>query len=239
MDKPQTALDDFGINVLDPHDKRGIKSHYITLIQEMALRRYIPAGNGRQLAVDVGCGYGRLSSILGRQGWQTIGIDPSAHLLAYAKANYSQVYFCQGSLPYLPLAKSSVDLILLQNVLRPLRLIGMTAYTEKLAEFLSTGGYLIVVDNIRSGHPDYFSEQELIQLFVQQGLDLTARFPIRAGRWWLLYLIRYGLISQRWLPRIAAYELAQRRYTTSFPSWQYMNIMYIFCWPAARAVDAK
>lgn len=228
MDKPQIALDDDGLNVLDPHDTRAVKSHYITLIQEMALRQYLPQGNGRQLAIDVGCGYGRLSSILQQQGWRVVGIDPSARLLTHALAHHTDVGFCQAGLPHLPFAQASVDLILLQNLLRALRLIDKTYLANHVVQFLSPQGTLVVVDNIRANHPDYFDEPELLDFFRQQGLKKTARYPIRAGRWWLLYFIRYGLVPAGWLPRIAAYELDRRRKTTTFPHWQYMNVMYHF-----------
>jgi hypothetical protein len=36
-------------------------------------------------------------------------------------------------------------------------------------------------------------------------------YPIRNGHWWLLYLIRYGLIPQKWFPRLALWELKKNR----------------------------
>ncbi len=70
---PQYHLN--GLNILDPKDALGDKSDYITILQEKALMRYLPKGTG--VAVDIGCGYGRLTSVVHKNGWRVIGVDPS------------------------------------------------------------------------------------------------------------------------------------------------------------------
>jgi SAM-dependent methyltransferase len=239
MDKPQTTLDDQGLNVLDPKDTRGNKSHYITLIQELALIRYLPQGNGRQVAVDIGCGYGRLSSVLRRCGWQVIGVDPSMRLLKCAKELHGDLLLCQSGLPYLPFSLGSLDTVLLHNLMRSLLIMGKVHYAANVSGYLKPDGLLIVVDNIRSGRPDYFDEPTLVQFFESQGMEVTGRYPIRSGRWWVLYLIRYGFVPNSWHRRIAEYELSRRRHIRSFPSWQYMNVMYHFRKTAKKGLSAE
>jgi SAM-dependent methyltransferase len=219
-------FDTFGINVTDPNDSLGVKNAYITLLQDFALRQHLPAAAG--LALDVGCGYGRMSHILAGYGWQVQGIDPSEHLITYAKTHYHQVDFVVGSLPDLPAAPASAQLILLQNLLRSLHLIGKTTVVSTIAKYLQPGGYVAVIDNVRAGHPAYLPENAIIELFTQQQLRLEKRVAIRAARWWMIYLIRYGLIPRRWLPVIANWELRRMANKTDLPSRQYYNVLYLF-----------
>ncbi len=224
----QILLDDNGINVFDPNDRLGYKSLYITLLQEMALQRYLPKGNGSQWAVDVGCGYGRISRALKAEGWKVIGVDPSMKLLSYGQKQEVDINFLQAALPALPFVDGSIDLILLQNLVRVLLLLNKVEFLNQISKYLSAEGTLVVVDNIRLNHPKYFDEPALLEIFTRQGLRMTARYPLRAARWWVIYLIRYGLIPEKWLPQIAAYELEKRKHVKHFSHWQYMNVMYHF-----------
>ncbi len=219
-------FDTFGINVTDPNDSLGIKNQYITLLQSLALQQHLPAADG--LALDIGCGFGRMSDVLAELGWQVQGLDPSAHLIAYAKAHYQQASFAVGSLPDLPVAPQSAQLILLQNLLRPLYILDNIVAVQRVGNYLATGGYLAVIDNIRDGHKAYLPEDRLIELFSQQQLQLEKRIPIRAARWWMIYLIRYGLIPRSLLPAIARSELRRMAASNSRPEYQYYNVFYLF-----------
>lgn len=219
-------FDTFGINVTDPNDTLGVKNAYITLVQDYALQHYLPAASG--LALDVGCGYGRMSDILAGYGWQVQGIDPSEHLIHYAQTHYAKAEFMIGSLPDLPAAPAAAKLILLQNLLRSLHLIGKTTVVSDIAGYLQPGGYLAVIDNVRDGHPAYLPDHTIIELFTCQQLQLEKRVAIRAARWWMIYLIRYGLIPRSWLPAIARWELRRMAGKTELPKHQYYNVLYLF-----------
>lgn len=218
-----------GLNILDPNDNLGFKSKYITLVQQKALMKYLPEGYGTGLAVDLGCGYGRLSPILASKGWRVIGIDPDENLLEYAHAQFPSMEFCKGGLPHLPLPFGSVDLLLMHNLLRPLLIqMGKIEATAGLGQYIAQNGLIAVVDNIRKGHLDYVSESKIIEIFKLQGLRLQKRINLRAARWWLLYLIRYGFVPISWMDSIAEYELKKRAKSNKMPRWQYTNVMFIF-----------
>lgn len=222
------VFDSEGLHILDPHDTLGIKSEYITLIQEQALRAYLPEGQNSGLAVDLGCGYGRLTEILAQKGWKAIGIDPDENSLSYARQHHPAIEFRQGGLPDLPVPESSVQLLLIQNVLRVLHLSHKLDYMRGISRFLAPASKVVVVDNIRDGHPDYIPEETLIGLFAAEGFRLVNRTPFRAGRFWLIYPIRYGFIPKRWLSGIAEHELKTRRHSIRRPKWQYLNVLFIF-----------
>ncbi len=226
MSQQPPAYDASGLNVLDPRDRLGRKSKYITLLQEMALQQYLPAPGVSKIALDVGCGYGRLTHVLAQKGYQPIGIDPASNLLAYARQQNPGIPFVQARLPELPVAPCG--LILLQNVLRVLLLTDNLDALNNLHRYLAPDGLLVIVENIR-GRSDYFQREKLLALMNEKGYILQRETPIRFGRWWLLYLIRYGFVPENWLPRIAVYELKRARQWRGFlPPWQYLNFLFVF-----------
>jgi SAM-dependent methyltransferase len=216
-----------GLHILDPNDVAGNKSRYITVLQEQALRRYLPRGGG-EVAVDVGCGFGRLTPVLSELGWDALGIDPSEDLLKYAREHYSGPEYRLGGLPELPVEPESISLMLVQNVLRPLKMMGQLGYAEGIGRYLGDGARVVLVDNIRAKHPDFLSEEAIRGLMQHEGLRLVERVPLRAGRWWLIYLIRYGLVPESWFGRIADWELRRMARMQGTPRWQYWNVLFIF-----------
>lgn len=94
--------------------------------------------------------------------------------------------------------------------------------------YLKTGAQVFVSENLRAQDPDYLSETEIVQIMKGEGLLYVARIPLRAGRWWMIYLIRYGLIPRRWFAHIAQWELKRMAHMTGIPRWQYWNVLYIF-----------
>lgn len=215
-----------GLNVLDPKDRLGIKSEYITRLQELALRTHLPAADG--LAVDVGCGYGRLSGFLAREGWKVIGIDPAYDLVKYAQRHQPNAAFCVGALPKLPVPAGTARLVLFQNLLRPLLQLDNLIAVKGSGDLVAQGGHLALVDNIWPGNPEFVEEEWIRQTFDREGFYLVKRVPIRAGRWWMLYPIRYGLVSRAWLPKIAEYELRLRSGMSGRERWRYTNVLFLF-----------
>lgn len=216
-----------GLHILDPHDRLGYKSAYITLLHEAALRRHLPQGAG-ELAVDLGCGYGRLTPLLLEKGWQALGLDPLDPLISYARRYFPGPEYRVGGLPDLPLATGSISLLLLQNVLRPLKIMNRLHLLTGFGRYLKTGAQVFVVDNLRAQDPAYLSETDIVQIMHGEGLQWVTRIPLRAGRWWITYLIRYGLIPRSWFARIAQWELQRMAQQRGIPCWQYWNVLYVF-----------
>lgn len=226
MDRLPTHDTD-GLHILDPKDTLGRKLAYITMLHEMALKRHISKGSGA-LAVDLGCGFGRLTPILADHGWKAIGIDPSEDLLHYAHEHNPGPEYAVGGLPELPVGLGSVELLLIQNVFRPLKLINRLNVVPGFARFLASNARVLVVENVRSGHPAYLPETVIIEMMQSEGLRLVERVPLRAARWWVIYLIRYGIIPETWFKRIAEWELDKMSRKTGVPKYQYWNVLYVF-----------
>lgn len=223
-----------GLNICDPKDRSGRKSEYITHLHEKALLRYLPRGAGS--AVDLGCGYGRLTPILSLAGWNAFGIDPLVNLVAYARRHFPGPEYLVGALPELPLPLNSVELMLMHNLLRPLLQLKSLHLIRGIGRYIVPKGYLMVVDNLRAGHPGFLSEDQIVKLFANEGFRLERRIPIRAARWWMIYAIRYGLVPRRYFERVADWELKRMAQRTEAPRFQYYNVLFIFrktpeAWP--------
>lgn len=216
-----------GLHILDPKDSRGLKSRYITLIQKKALRRHLPPGEGRH-AVDLGCGFGRLTPFLSELGWRAIGIDPAPDLLEYARTHNPGPEYRLGGLPDLPVEPASASLMLIQNVLRPLKMMNRLDAVKGMGRFLAGDARVLLVENIRIGHAAYLPEAHIVELMQHEGLGLVKRVPLRAARWWGLYLIRYGLVPQAFFQTLADWELKRMSSRQGAPRWQYWNVLFVF-----------
>lgn len=225
MDIPD--YDDAGINLADPNDRRGHKTHYISRLQIEALRQLVPRRSG--IALDVGCGYGRMSEALFGLGYdRVIGIDPSARVLGTARRLCPGIEFLEGSLPDLPVGNSTADAVFLLNVLRALHLMGKLDVAVGAAKPIAPGGLLVILDNLRSGHPDYVAEERIVSMFEGAGLKLVVRCPIRGARWPWIFLVRYGLIPRSLHDRLAVFERALMRRLRWRPRFQYHNVVWVF-----------
>lgn len=224
------AFDDNGINVADPHDHLGLKADYITTLQRIALADIIGPGQGK--ALEVGCGFGRLSSLLPSLGYRSVAIDPSLRLVSAARGRAGGAMLCVGKLPNLPFSAAAFDLVLLINVLRPLHLMGIKDVVTALPETLAPGGRLVVLDNVRDRDSDYVPEQWIIDHFNNLGLVLSSRRAVRAGRWPGILAVRYGLVPRRCHEALARWELRRMSRVLTPPRWTYHNVVYVFERPA-------
>ena len=88
---------------------------------------------------------------------------------------------------------------------------------SELARYLKPGGKVCLIeqasDNRKVGRPKV---EEYLESFRESNLECFRYYPIRNGRWWMLYLIRYGLVPKGWLHQIARYELEKRRKEAGF-----------------------
>lgn len=214
------------MNLADPFDVFGVKTDYITTVQELAYKTHIPRGSGG-LALDIGCGWGRMSTVFEAIGYRAVGIDPDTSLLRYASSRGNGIY-CAAALPDIPVRFESVDLAVLQNLLRPLQLIGKLVLIRGIGRFIKPGGHIVVVDNIRTGHMGYVSEQFILDTFIAEGLSLQKRVTLRTSRRFTDYLMQLGLVSRRLVPGMAARELEKSSLSDATSRWRYSNVMYIF-----------
>lgn len=220
------AFDDNGINLADPGDARGYKTDYISLVQAKALRAYIGKGSGR--AVDIGCGYGRMCDALAALGYAVTGVEPSERVLRVAAVRRPQYEWRVGRMPDLPFEDERFDLVCLFNVARSLHLMKIAEICQSVTRLVKPGGRLVVIDNLREHDARYLPETWFDETFVRDGLRPVLKVPIRASRWPVIYLVRYGLIPRRWFDAIAGWELRRMARKTRVPRFSYYNYLFVY-----------
>jgi cyclopropane fatty-acyl-phospholipid synthase-like methyltransferase len=169
---------------------------------------------GDEVVLDFGCGSGRLSYWIASGVKKVIGLEITPEMVELAERNRTaeNVEFKVYDGVHFPSLPDSFDLLLSVGVLQIMKEELLKDTLSSLVRYLKEDGriYLIeqVSDNPKIGRP---ALHEYLQAFKESNLKCLQYSPIRKGRWWMLYLIRYGLIPQGWFGKIAFYELEKRK----------------------------
>ena len=228
VDWSQRAGKGFLASGIDPGDRKGYKNYYIDLLQKAALQEVLKL-NGDEVVLDFGCGSGRFSYWIAPKVRKVVGLEITREMIDLAEKNrtvenvefmvYDGIHF--PSFPYL------FDLILSVGVLQILRGESLKNTLLSLAQYLRKDGRFCLIeqasDNPKVERPKV---EEYLEAFKESNLECLRYYPIRNGRWWMLYLIRYGMIPKRWFRRIACYELAKRRRENGFIHF-YKDILFL------------
>jgi SAM-dependent methyltransferase len=103
-------------------------------------------------SADIGCGSGRDTAWLNRNGYPTIGFDASRELLAEATRRHPGVEFRPAALPDLTgVADDSFANVLCETVIMHLDLEAATAAVERLLAVLRPGGTLYLSWRVTEG----------------------------------------------------------------------------------------
>jgi SAM-dependent methyltransferase len=198
---------------IDPKDRRGHKNDYIDLLQKMALEEALEL-NGDEIVLDFGCGSGRFSYWIAPRVKKVVGLEITPAMIDLAEKNRTveNVEFILYDGVHFPVLPYEVDFILSVWVLQYMEGEILKRTVSELARYLKSGGrfYLIeqASDNPRRNRPRV---EEYLETFNASRLECLQYYPIRKGRWWLLYLIRYGMIPKKWFPQVAFRELERER----------------------------
>lgn len=198
---------------MDPADRKGHKNYYIDLLQKMALEEVLEL-KGNEVVLDFGCGSGRFSYWIAPKVRKVIGLEGTPEMIQLAEknrnANNVDLMLYDGI--HFPGFSYFIDIILSVWVLQYMEGETLKKTLSELTRYLKKGGkfYLIeqVSDNPKVGRPKV---EEYLQAFKESKLECLQYYPIRNGRWWMLYLIRYGLIPKKWFSQIAFWELMRNR----------------------------
>jgi SAM-dependent methyltransferase len=198
---------------IDPGDRRGHKNVYIDILQKMALDEVL-ALKGDETVLDFGCGSGRLAYWIAPRVKKVFGLEVTQEMVDMAEKNRSAwnvEFFLYDGVQF-PALTYSLNIILSVGVLCIMKGKLLKSILSNLTQYLNRDGmfYLVeqVSDNPKIGRP---SLNEYLQAFKESKLVCLQYYPIRNGRWWMLYLIRYGVIPKGWFRKIAFYELEKRK----------------------------
>lgn len=103
-----------------------------------AQRHFVPGA----VALDAGCGTGRLTAELVSIGYETIGVDVTAEMLAVAEQSVTDADFRLGSFEQLPVDDDSIDLIV--SGLAVCHADGLDVVFAEFARVLRPGGQVVM-----------------------------------------------------------------------------------------------
>ncbi len=213
VDWGKRAQKGFLASGIDSADRKGRKNSYIDLLQKAALEEALNL-KGDEIVLDFGCGSGRFSYWIGPRVKRVVGLEVTPEMVDLAGRHRTarNVEFKVYDGVHFPDFPFSFDLVLSVGVLQTLRGDPLKTTLSSLVRYLRAGGviYLIeqVSDNPKVERPKV---EEYLQAFEESKLECLQYYPIRNGRWWMLYLIRYGWVPQRWFSKIAVWEISKIR----------------------------
>lgn len=113
---------------------RSLLVAFIELIKRQAVRR----------VADVGCGPGRVASLMADHGLNVLGVDVSPAMLAIASAAHPHIDFVEGQLDALPIeSKALAGAVCWYSIIYTPRYRLVEAFKE-LARVLIPGGHLLL-----------------------------------------------------------------------------------------------
>jgi SAM-dependent methyltransferase len=213
VDWGERARQGFLASGIDPADRRGRKNSYIDLLQKTALEDVLQL-RGDERVLDFGCGSGRFAYWMAPKVKEVVGLEVTPEMIGLAERNRTaeNVKFLVYDGVQFPALPEPVDLILSVGVLQTMNRDTLRRVLSGLVGCLKKEGRLFLIEQASDrptvGRP---SVSAYLQAFAEGGLDVIRHYPIRGGRWWMLYLIRYGVVAPRWYGRAARYELEKRR----------------------------
>jgi SAM-dependent methyltransferase len=169
---------------------------------------------GDEVVLDFGCGSGRVAYWIAPKVKKVIGLEGTPEMIHLAEMNRkaNNVDFVLYDGIHFPNLSSPFDVILSVGVLQYMKGEGLRKAVCELGRYLRPGGILCLIEqasnNPKINRPNV---EEYLQAVKKSRLECLRYYPIRNGRWWLLYLIRYGMIPKGWFHRIAIWELMKNR----------------------------
>jgi SAM-dependent methyltransferase len=218
VDWGKRAQKGFLASGIDPADRRGHKNYYIDLLQKMALEEVLDL-KGDEVVLDFGCGSGRFSYWIAPRVKKVVGLEITPEMIDLAKKNRTSenVVFMLYDGIHFPVFPYPFDIVLSVWVLQYMEMERLKKTVSKLGRYLKPGGKVYFIeqasDNPKVGRPNI---KEYLNAFKESKLECLQYYPIRNGRWWVLYFIRYGMIPKGWFRQIGHYELEKRRKEDGF-----------------------
>jgi cyclopropane fatty-acyl-phospholipid synthase-like methyltransferase len=198
---------------IDPGDRKGHKNNYIDLLQKMAIDEVLEF-TGDELVLDFGCGSGRIAYWIASKVREVVGVEVSREMIDLAESNRvaKNVKFVLYDGVHFPVFPYPFDLILSVGVMQVIGNELLISTLSSLARCLNKDGTLCMIEHV-SDHPKAGkrSLKEYLDAFGSSGMECFQHYPIRKGRWWFLYLIRYGLVPHQWFSQIASWEMKKNR----------------------------
>jgi SAM-dependent methyltransferase len=123
-----------------------------------------------RLTLDVGCGEGRFCRMLATHGLAAVGVDPTAALIATARARDARGRYVRAPAEHLPFASEAFDLVV--SYLSLIDIPDLPAAIGEMVRVLQPGGTLLIA-NLTS-----FNTAGAEQGWVKSALGRRLHYPV-------------------------------------------------------------
>ena len=222
--------------VIDPSDKLGHKNKYIVSIRNREILFWLQKINKNGLVLDFGCGSGLTSECLESNGLNVVGMDVSMVLLrkAHNRRSSSKLNVLQYDGTMMPFGNDTFDFIVTYVVLNHLtNQEKLTSVLNELNRIVKRSGVVIAIEQTRrsmkmssDGSKKQLTINEFKQYFDECNFQTIKTKIIRYGHFILVYLIRFGLIKEKWFKAISGIEAYMGRYYTR-PLFDYADTLFM------------
>lgn len=173
----RAALDSLAA-VIDPADVRGGKNRLIHRVHLRALSRSLGGVRGGGV-LDFGCGTGRISAWLARNGAAVEGVDVTSEMVDAARTNVPEGSFHVVDGPSLPFEDARFDVVVSVYVLQ--YYVGRDeSVLRELARVLRPGGRLVAIEQVTESDIGRGASVRGYQWsFETAGLEVVRIDPVR------------------------------------------------------------
>ncbi|MFQ5460547.1 MAG: class I SAM-dependent methyltransferase [Anaerolineae bacterium] len=143
------------------------------------------AGSPPGRALDLGCGFGRASLLMGRAGWHVDGVDFVAEAVAEATRRAEaeglrDVHFHHGSVTDLAFLEPPYDVALDVGTMHSLTDDGLAAYRDELLRLLRRGARYLLFAHLQDGYEENeggrrWLPREMLENLFADGFRLDRR----------------------------------------------------------------
>lgn len=128
------------------HEVEGLRS---------VLTDHLETGASLETALEIGCGYGRLSPWIARHADAYYGVDPDDRALGIAGRQYPELGFARGRASSLPVSDDAIDLVVTWTVLEHVDDARIEAAAAEIRRVLRPNGVVVCCERVEPPADDH------------------------------------------------------------------------------------
>ncbi len=169
---------------------------------------------------DLGCGSGTFTARLERAGYDCVGLDISAKLIAVARRKYPEIEFAEGDIEQLPFPDASFDGVLLSGVVH--HFPDPSRCAAEVFRVLRPGGRFVAFDPNRMNPFMWLYRDRASPFYSSLGVTANER-PVLAGEVAAVFERAGFTVSSHYLSGLAYRYVASSRARLLLPIYNFID----------------
>jgi ubiquinone/menaquinone biosynthesis C-methylase UbiE len=184
-----------------------------------AFVRFSRLTRGARVA-DLGCGSGAFTHLLGRAGYDCVGLDISTKLVELGHRQHPEIEFIEGDVEQLPFADASLDGVLLSGVVH--HLPDPSRCAAEVFRVLRAGGCFVAFDPNRMNPFMWLYRDRSSPFYSFVGVTENER-PVLAGAVAAVFRRAGFTVSSHYLSGLAYRHVASSRARLLLPIYNWID----------------